>query len=200
MTLTLMWHGALPTKIPIYGPLLNKQQGQDSDQTQRGERMTTTHKTSNTILVLAAATAAFGFSSLSMADSQGSNGTEDQALVILTSDSLQTQGMAMILSNAMQQQGTHLHILLCDAAGDLAVGGYASADAINTPPSNPAGQVKPEGMLNMLLESGATVDVCAIYLPNSENEEDDLLEGVGVAAPGPIAEMMRDPSIPVYSF
>ncbi|OJA07305.1 hypothetical protein QHL1GM_02145 [Halomonas sp. QHL1] len=162
--------------------------------------MTITHKTSNTILTLAVATAAIGFSSFSMAESNGSNGAEDQALVILTSDSLQTQGMAMILSNAMQQQGTHLHILLCDAAGDLAIGGYASADAINTPPSNPAGQVKPEGMLNMLLENGASVDVCAIYLPNSENEEGDLLEGVGVAAPGPIAEMMRDPSIPVYSF
>ena len=153
--------------------------------------MTITHKTSNTILTLAVATAAIGFSSFSMSDSHGSNGTEDQALVILTSDSLQTQGMAMILSNAMQQQGTHLHILLCDAAGDLAVGGYTSAEAINTPPSNPAGQVKPEGMLNMLLDNGATVDVCAIYLPNSENEEDDLLEGVGVAAPGHIAEMMR---------
>ncbi|WKV94638.1 hypothetical protein [Halomonas sp. HAL1] len=162
--------------------------------------MTNTLKTSNIILALAAATAAIGFSSLSIADSYGSNGAEDQALVILTSDSLQTQGMAMLLSNAMQQQGTHLHILLCDAAGDLAVEGYASAEAIHTPPSNPAGQVKPEGMLNMLLENGATVDVCAIYLPNSKNEEDDLLEGVGVAAPGPIAEMMRDPSIPVYSF
>lgn len=196
MTLTLMWHGALPTKLQINGPLLDKQQGQDIDQNQRGDRMTITHKSSNTILTLAVATAAIGFSSFSMAD----NGAEGQALVILTSDSLQTQGMAMILSNAMQQQGTHLHILLCDAAGDLAVGGYASAEAINTPPSNPAGQVKPEGMLNMLLDNGATVDVCAIYLPNSENEEDDLLEGVGVAAPGPIAEMMRDPSIPVYSF
>ena len=196
MTLTLMWHGALPTKLQINGPLLDKQQGQDIDQNQRGDRMTITHKSSKTILTLGVATAAIGFSSFSMAD----NGAEDQALVILTSDSLQTQGMAMILSNAMQQQGTHLHILLCDAAGDLAVGGYASAEAINTPPSNPAGQVKPEGMLNMLLDNGATVDVCAIYLPNSENEEDDLLQGVGVAAPGPIAEMMRDPSIPVYSF
>lgn len=161
--------------------------------------MTITHKTSNTVLAMAAATA-IGFSSLSMADSHGSNETEDQALVILTSDSLQTQGMAMILANAMQQQGTDLHILLCDAAGDLAIKGYESDAAINTPPSNPTGQVKPEGILTMLIENGATVDVCAIYLPNSENEEEDLLEGVGVAAPGPIAEMMRNPTIPVYSF
>ncbi len=125
---------------------------------------------------------------------------DDRALVILTSDSLQTQGMAMILSNAMQQQGTDLSVLLCDAAGDLAVEGYSSAEAITTPPSNPAGQVKPEGILQMLMDNGAKVDVCAIYLPNSEYEEEDLREGVGVAAPGPMAEMMRDPSIPVFSF
>ncbi|MBS9402933.1 hypothetical protein KG088_04770 [Halomonas sp. TRM85114] len=135
-----------------------------------------------------------------MADSHGAEEAKDQALVILTSDSLQTQGMAMILSNAMQQQGTDLHILLCDAAGDLAVDGYETAEAINTPPSNPAGQVKPEGILQMIMGKGAKVDVCAIYLPNSEYDEDDLIEGVGVAAPGPMAEMMRDPSVAVYTF
>ncbi|MDT8879722.1 hypothetical protein RSO68_09575 [Halomonas saccharevitans] len=151
-------------------------------------------------LTLAAAAATIGFAGAATADSHGGNMSKDQALVILTSDSLQTQGMAMILSNAMQQQGTDLHILLCDAAGDLAVQGFASAEAINTPPSNPAGQVKPEGILGMLMEKGAGVDVCAIYLPNSEYGETDLREGVGVAAPGPMAQMMRDPAIPVYTF
>lgn len=151
-------------------------------------------------LTLAAAAAAIGFAGMAAADSHGGEAPQDQALVILTSDSLQTQGMAMILSNAMQQQGTDLHILLCDAAGDLAVQGYASAEAINTPPANPAGQVKPEGILGMLMDKGASVDVCAIYLPNSDHAEADLREGVGVAAPGPMAEMMRDPAIPVYSF
>ncbi|TVP51295.1 MAG: hypothetical protein EA345_02955 [Halomonas sp.] len=135
-----------------------------------------------------------------MADNHEDEQREDQALVILTSDSIQTQGMVMILSNAMQQQGTDLHILLCDTAGDLATQGFQSAEAIATPPSNPAGRVKPEGLLHMLMENGANVDVCAIYLPNSEHDEDDLLEGVGVASPGDIAEMMRDSTIPVYSF
>ncbi|PMR73390.1 hypothetical protein C1H69_17690 [Billgrantia endophytica] len=137
---------------------------------------------------------------IAVADSHGRGEASDKALVILTSDSLQTQGMAMILSNAMQQQGTELSILLCDAAGELAVEGYASAGAIATPPSNPAGQVKPEGILQMLMDNGASVDVCAIYLPNSEHDESDLRTGVGVAAPGPIAEMMRDPAISVFGF
>ncbi|MFO8047160.1 MAG: hypothetical protein R6U30_14995 [Halomonas sp.] len=155
-----------------------------------------------TTLTLAAAATAIGFSGAALAENHGDDSAHDtqRALVILTSDSLQTQGMVMILSNAMQQQGTQLNILLCDAAGDLALDGYESAEAINTPPSNPAGQVKPEGIMGMLMGNGASVDVCAIYLPNSEHEEGDLREGVGVAAPGPIAEMMRDPSIPVYNY
>jgi len=151
-------------------------------------------------LTLTAAAAAIGLSGAALADNHGDDESKDQALVILTSDSLQTQGMAMILSNAMQQQGTDLHILLCDAAGDLAVEGYQSAEPINTPPSNPAGQVSPEGIMQMLMGNGAQVDVCAIYLPNSGYGEEVLLDGVGVAAPGPMAQMMRDPSIPVYSF
>ncbi|MCA1769358.1 MAG: hypothetical protein LC652_05180 [Halomonas sp.] len=155
-----------------------------------------------TTLTLAAAATALGLSGAALAASHGDDHDDDadRALVILTSGSLQTQGMAMILSNAMQQQGTDLHILLCDAAGDLAVDGYESAEAINTPPSNPAGQVKPEGIMGMLMGNGASVDVCAIYLPNTDHEEGDLRDGVGVAAPGPIAEMMRDPKIPVFSF
>lgn len=153
-----------------------------------------------TILGAAIAASTISLGSIALADTSSGNTADDKALVTLTSGALQTQGMAMILSNAMQQQGTDLHILLCDAAGDLALQEYTSAEAINTPPSNPAGQVKPEGILGMLMEKGASVDVCAIYLPNSEYSNADLREGVGVAAPGPIAQMMRDPAIPVYSF
>lgn len=146
----------------------------------------------------AATLTAFALPTLAVADNHSN--AEDQALMIVTSDAVQTQSMAMILGNAMREQGTDLHVLLCDAAGDLAVDGYSSAEAINTPPGHPMEQIKPEGLLQMLMGKGVTVDVCAIYLPNSEYGEDDLLDGVGVAAPGPMAEMMRDPSIPVYGF
>ncbi|NOG32375.1 hypothetical protein HLB35_12535 [Halomonas sp. TBZ9] len=136
-----------------------------------------------------------------MAENHGDHAeTNDQALMIVTSDAIETQSMAMILGNAMRQQGTDLHILLCDAAGDLAVDGYASEAPINTPPSNPMEKLAPEGLLKMMMGEGVSVDVCAIYLPNTDYAEDDLLEGVGVAAPGPMAEMMRDPAIPVFEF
>lgn len=52
----------------------------------------------------------------------------------------------------------------------------------------------------MLMKNGAEVDVCAIYLPNRDFGQEALLDGVGVAAPGPIAELMRDPSVPVFTF
>ncbi|MCE9665883.1 hypothetical protein LY622_20860 [Halomonas sp. M5N1S17] len=155
-----------------------------------------------TTLILAAAATAIGLSGTALADSHGADDhaqQDDKALVIVTSGSLQTQGMAMILANAMQQQGTALQILLCDAAGDLGLEGYNS-EGINTPPGHPMEQVTPEAIMQMMMREGARVDVCAIYLPNSDHGEDDLREGVGVAAPGPMAEMMRDPNIPVYSF
>ena len=74
-------------------------------------------------LAVTVAAGAMTLGGMAVADNDTSGESGDKALVILTSDSLQTQGMAMILSNAMQQQGTELSILLCDAAGDLAVEG-----------------------------------------------------------------------------
>ena len=149
-----------------------------------------------TTLTLAAAATAIGLSGAALADSHGDDHGDyaDKALFIVTSDSLQTQGMAMILANAMREQGTSLDILLCDAAGELGVEGYESETELG-----PRG-VKPEGLMRMMMGEGASVNVCAIFLPNTEYDEEDLREGVGVAAPGPIAEMMRDPNIPTFSF
>jgi len=153
-----------------------------------------------TTLTLAAAATAISLSGATLAASHGDDhahddyGYADKALFIVTSDSLQTQGMAMILANAMREQGTTPHILLCDAAGELAIEEYESETELG-----PRG-VKPEGLMQMMMGEGAGVDVCAIYLPNTDYEEGDLREGVGVAAPGDMAEMMRDPKVPVYSF
>ena len=140
-----------------------------------------------------------GLSVNASADETGS-GQAERALVIVTSSALQTQGMALILANAMQQQGTALNILLCDAAGDLAIDGHTSSASIRTPPENPAGELTPESILQRLQDSGAQVDVCAIYLPNSAYGRGDLRDGIGIAAPRAIAELMRDVSIPVFSF
>lgn len=118
----------------------------------------------------------------------------EKAMVIVTSDSLQTQGMAMVLSQAMQKQGVALDILLCDKAGDLAIASYESESALA-----PKG-MKPEGLLQMIMGDGAKVAVCALYLPNSDYKESDLREGVSVAQPPLMAEMMRASGVKVFHF
>jgi len=117
----------------------------------------------------------------------------EKALIILTSDSLQTRGMAMVLGNALKQQGQSLHILLCDSAGELAVTAHESSSL------QPRG-MKPEMLMQKMMQEGATVEVCALYLPNSEHGEDDLRDGVSVAKPPAIAEMMAAPDVRVFSF
>ncbi|MDY0251289.1 MAG: hypothetical protein RBR45_14765 [Pseudomonas sp.] len=118
----------------------------------------------------------------------------EYAVVMITSASLQTQGMAMVLSRALQEQGVRLTILLCDKAGDLAINGYQSAKALA-----PKG-MKPEGLLQQLLEAGAKVAVCALYLPNSVYQEEDLRQGVSVAQPAEMANMMRCKDSKTFNF
>ncbi|MDR9425626.1 MAG: DsrE family protein [Marinobacter sp.] len=123
--------------------------------------------------------------------SKGNN--VDEVLVILSSDSLQTQGMAMVLSNTMAQQGAQVNVLLCDAAGDLALKSY-SAEALA--PKN----VTPGQMLRGLMKAGGKVSVCALYLPNSEYSKADLLDGVGVAKPPEMARPMLDRKMRTFTF
>ena len=118
----------------------------------------------------------------------------DQAVVIITSGALQTQGMAVGLARAMQEQGVQLSILLCDSAAELAVASYQSAEALA-----PKG-MKPEGVLQQIIAAGAYVAVCALYLPNSKYQEEDLREGVSVAQPAQMAELLRDPKRKVFTF
>ncbi|PSF13288.1 hypothetical protein C7H09_01355 [Marinobacter fuscus] len=117
----------------------------------------------------------------------------DEVLVILTSNSLQTQGMAMVLSNTMANQGAKVNVLLCDKAGDLALKSYQS-EALA--PKN----LTPGQMLRGLMKAGGTVNVCALYLPNSDHTKDDLLDGVGVATPPAMAEQMLDSNIRTFTF
>lgn len=115
------------------------------------------------------------------------------ALVIVNSGSLQTQGMAMVIASAMQAQGTSINILLCDKAGDLALQETQSAVL------QPKG-VTPEQLLAKLQQAGAKVDVCALYLPNSTHNKDQLRAGVGVAMPADIAQQMTNINTRVFNF
>lgn len=117
----------------------------------------------------------------------------EKALIMLNSDSLMTQGMAMVLGNAMQGQGVQVDVLLCDAAADLALQDTTS-DLLKP------NDVTPEQLMMRLQQNGATVSVCALYLPNSGNTQEALREGVEVAAPPAMAEKMMDQHTRVFTF
>ncbi|MFO8142863.1 MAG: hypothetical protein R6T87_13485 [Marinobacter sp.] len=117
----------------------------------------------------------------------------EEVLVILSSDSTQTQGMAMVLSNTMAEQGAKVNVLLCDEAGDLALKSY-EGDAL-APRS-----VTPGQMLRGLLKAGGTANVCALYLPNSDHAKDDLIDGVGVAMPPEMAAQMLNSKMRTFTF
>lgn len=117
-------------------------------------------------------------------------------LTVLTDEDPQTQLMALILTRASLQQDVPVRVLLCSAAGDLAL---AQPPQSAMQPLAPRG-VSPHSLLRALIEEGVTVQVCAIYLPNSPHDEHDLIEGVSVAAPSEIAAAMADPGMRFFTF
>lgn len=114
-------------------------------------------------------------------------------LVILSSDSLQTQGMGLVLATALEARGNSIHVLLCDQAGKLAVDDYQ-------PESLAPRDMTPKDLLMGLMDKGATVQVCALFLPNSEYSEADLIDGVTVAMPPEIAGLMDQPDTQVLIY
>lgn len=120
-------------------------------------------------------------------------GAVSEVVVILSSDSLQTQGMAMVLGNTMAKSGAKVDILLCDTAGDLAL---KNGKSVLMKPKN----VSPKMLLQKLKAQGAQVNVCALYLPNNEFSKADLLDGVGVAKPNEMAALMTNRHVRVFTF
>jgi intracellular sulfur oxidation DsrE/DsrF family protein len=112
---------------------------------------------------------------------------------VVSSGEAQTQMMAMVLGNQMAAKGASVRVLLCDSAAKLAVEGESF------PTFEPAGRT-PQNLLQGLMEKDATVEVCAIFLPNSEYDPSDLMDGVGVAKPGPIADHMLKPDVRYFTF
>jgi hypothetical protein len=51
-----------------------------------------------------------------------------------------------------------------------------------------------------MMEGGATVEVCAIYLPGRAEDASVLLDGVGAADPAQIGALLADPDVRVLSF
>lgn len=106
--------------------------------------------------------------------------------VVVTSADRQTQMMAMVLSvQTMKKHGKEINMMLCGAAGDLAL------QSTNTETFLPP-KKSPTMLLNTLLKMGAFIQVCPLYLPNTGKTTDDLIEGITVAKPPIIAGKLLD--------
>ncbi len=118
---------------------------------------------------------------------------DDRWQVILTTGDVQTQGMALVLAGEAQRQGTPVRVLLCSEAGKLALKEF-------TPPTLKPRDVSPKQMLQGLMQNGAQVQVCALFLPNTDKTADDLIDGVTAATPPEIVKQLNDDDTRILSF
>ncbi|KAA2312774.1 hypothetical protein E0K93_16665 [Puniceibacterium sp. HSS470] len=120
-----------------------------------------------------------------------------KVVTVVTSPDAQTQLMSMVLTMQAAQQGASAHILLCGPAGDLALKDAPESATAGQPPRD----MSPQGLMQMIqANAGATIEVCAIYLPGRGEDGSVLLEGIGVADPAQMAGRLMDPDARVLSF
>ncbi len=117
---------------------------------------------------------------------------EHRLFVTVTGSATQDRAMPLVLANQAADQGLEVRVLLCGEGGKLAVADY---EAETFAPRD----VSAKDLLMRLMGEGAVVEVCAIFLPNTEFDEDDLIDGVGVAQPGDIADYMMGPRTRILS-
>lgn len=137
-----------------------------------------------------AATLAAGVAGMAWADSA------EKLVTVVTSENPQTQLMAMVLTTQAVEQGADARILLCGPGGDLALSDAPESATAPQPPRD----ASPQGMMQMLMGRGVTVEVCAIYLPGLGADDSVLIEGVGVAQPPAMGAAMMDANARVWSF
>lgn len=118
-------------------------------------------------------------------------------VTVVTSPEPQTQLMAMVLTMQAAQKGTETHIFLCGPAGDLALKDAPASATKGQPPKD----MSPQGLMQMIREkTGATAEVCAIYLPGKGLDPSALLDGVGVADPAEMAGRLMAADTRVLNF
>jgi predicted peroxiredoxin len=122
--------------------------------------------------------------------------TAPKLVTVVTSAEPQTQLMAMVLSFQAQERGAEVHVLLCGPGGDIAL---REPPAAVTAPQAPMG-MNPQQLMGRIMANGATVQVCALYLPNEGVGEEALIDGVTAAEPGPMAATLLAPDTRLLTF
>jgi len=104
--------------------------------------------------------------------------------VLVNSGNSQTQAMAMVLSlMTIKKHKKEVNIVLCGEAGDL-----ADKNIKGVPVKRPNGKApSAKDHLKLLIKKGAKVEVCPLYLPNSNKDKSILLDGITIAKPPVVA-------------
>lgn len=105
----------------------------------------------------------------------------------------QTQGVALVLANQALAQKATVRILLCSDGSQLAV---RDKESMALKPSSKS----PKEVLQGLMKAGAKVEVCALFLPNSDLKPTDLIEGIGVAKPADVATYILQANVKSLTF
>lgn len=114
-------------------------------------------------------------------------------LINIHSGSAMAQGAGLVLAGQALEQKANVRVLLCDAAADIAVLGQ-------TMPALKPRNLTPQQMLQGLIKAGATVEVCALYIPNSGRQPSDLIPGVTPAKPADVAAHLLKPGVASLAF
>lgn len=113
--------------------------------------------------------------------------------VNIHSGNAMAQGAGLVLAGQALEQKANVRVLLCDLAADIAVTGKEM-------PSLKPRNVTPQQMLQGLIKNGATVEVCALYLPNTGRTAADLIPGVTPAKPADVAAHLLKPGMATLAF
>ena len=116
-----------------------------------------------------------------------------ELFLVLTTADTQTQLMALELTTQLTQDQQSVQILLCGAAGDIAFNG---SEEVILKPINKS----PRMILKSLIESGVTVQVCSLYMPNKGISAEELIDGVTQAKSPLVAKILLEHGVKVVTF
>ncbi|ABI56811.1 hypothetical protein ACN2MM_07995 [Alkalilimnicola ehrlichii MLHE-1] len=134
--------------------------------------------------LLIAATFALALAPLALPAASHGDEKADRVLVTVNTDRPQAQAMTMILTRQLVEQGTEVRILLCCDGGVMGTNAFDG-------PTLAGPDATAQQIMQGLMQAGVQVDVCAIFLPNTDFTEEDLIDGVGVATPDDVGAFME---------
>ncbi|MCD8504347.1 MAG: DsrE family protein [Burkholderiaceae bacterium] len=111
----------------------------------------------------------------------------------VNSSDVMVQGAAMVLATQALEQKANVRVLLCGAAADMALQGHQM-------PTLKPKDVTPQQMLQGVIKGGATVEVCALFLPNKGLKADALISGVTPGKPADVAAYMLKSDVKMLAF